>query len=448
MILLAVLVAGLGGLLGRAIAAPSAEFDEGVYLASADALAHGARLGSDVFASQPPLFFGLLRGLHAAAGGDAAAMRAVMVAIALGGCVAAWALVRGVAGPTAGVVAAALVGLAPGVVDRAAVVSADVPSLSLAVASLAAGLAATRRPGWAWAAGALAAAALLVKPLALPLLAGLPALWWAYRPPLAAVARAAGAALAVVAAALAATAGSWGEIWTGVAGIREGARAVSPPGDSPVAWPTVLGFAGLAVLLAAGLGGRSRAWLRRRAVLVAPLAAGLLFVALHRPLFAHHWAVVAVPLALLAGSACDRPGRRTAALAAVAAAALLAPGAWAAREVMPAGEREGTARIAALVGGATAPGEPVVSDLPLVPLAAGRRAPPATIDASYVRLGAGGLPRADLDRAVRDAGAAVAGRAFLTVPGLRAELRARFPVLVRVGAAEVYLRGRPEPATR
>ena len=57
--LLAVLVfAGL--LYGRSLHA-AANYDEGVYLASLDALTHGQSLGDDVYASQPPGFYTLLR---------------------------------------------------------------------------------------------------------------------------------------------------------------------------------------------------------------------------------------------------------------------------------------------------------------------------------------------------------------------------------------------------
>ena len=41
----------------------AANYDEGVYLASLDALRHGQELGTDVYASQPPGFYVLLQGL-------------------------------------------------------------------------------------------------------------------------------------------------------------------------------------------------------------------------------------------------------------------------------------------------------------------------------------------------------------------------------------------------
>lgn len=118
-------------LLGRHVGSPSLEFDEGVYLASADLLGRGLELGRDVFTSQPPLFLTLLDAVNGAADGSFAVLRAFGVGVALAGAVAGWAIVRGIAGPLPALAAAALVVLAPGVVDAAAVVSADVPCVAL-----------------------------------------------------------------------------------------------------------------------------------------------------------------------------------------------------------------------------------------------------------------------------------------------------------------------------
>src|SRR5262249_47522405 len=155
-------------LLGRHLAAPSLEFDEGVYVGSADLLSHGLRLGSDVFSSQPPLFFALLDGVDRVSGGSLAVFHGMTVAIAVAGALAGLGLVGGFAGPFRALVAAAMVVLAPGVVDAAAVVSADVPSVALGTAALLAARAARRRAIWGAAAGALICCALLVKLLAAP----------------------------------------------------------------------------------------------------------------------------------------------------------------------------------------------------------------------------------------------------------------------------------------
>ena len=85
---------GLAGLLAVAALVYSrgvdaaANYDEGVYLASLDALRHGQELGTDVYASQPPGFYVLLAGAVPPAGrrrrGDAGRVRAYGAARARG----------------------------------------------------------------------------------------------------------------------------------------------------------------------------------------------------------------------------------------------------------------------------------------------------------------------------------------------------------------------------
>ena len=57
---LVVLVVAQALLFGR-LAGSDTDYDEGVYLTSVDALEHGQKLGSDVFAPQPPGWYLLLR---------------------------------------------------------------------------------------------------------------------------------------------------------------------------------------------------------------------------------------------------------------------------------------------------------------------------------------------------------------------------------------------------
>jgi Dolichyl-phosphate-mannose-protein mannosyltransferase len=171
LIVLAALLALGALLLSRHLGSPSLEFDEGVYLVSADLLGRGFDLGRDVFSSQPPLFLTLLDGANRVAGGSLAALHGMTVGVALAGAVAGWAIVRGIAGPFPALAAVALVVLAPGVVDAAAVVSADVPSVALGTGALLAARAARaarHRPAWGAVAGALICSALLVKLLAAP----------------------------------------------------------------------------------------------------------------------------------------------------------------------------------------------------------------------------------------------------------------------------------------
>ncbi len=441
----AALLALAGLLLGRDIRVPSAEFDEGVYAASARALAGGATLGSEVFASQPPLFFAALEVVWRAGGGETG-LRVAALGWALAAGLAAWAIVRPGHGALRGLAACALVLAAPAVAGRAAVVSADLPAMALTLWALVAARAAVRRPAWGLAAGALAAAAVLTKLSALAVLPALAVLALTARARRPAVLAAALGAALVGAAVAVVHAGEAGAIAEGVAGIRGAARGIDlPPGNPPLA--LVAGFAGLALVLGAGLAARgargSAAWARDQAPEITLLAGGALLALVHRPLFLHHLVVLSAPAAVLAASALLP---RTAALTAAAGALLLVPGVMAGREVMGARERDALAAVADRVRGATAPGEEVVSDLPRVPALAGRPTPPGAIDASLVRVGSGSLGREAILREAAGAGAVVAGRAFRGVPGLDAALRARFPAVADVAGVRVY--GRPSGPTR
>src|SRR6185295_20129611 len=95
------LLAAAALLFSRALDA-GANYDEGVYLASADALGRGERLGADVFASQPPGFYVLLRLATALPGSTVEATRMLFLVLALVGVAAAWWLGRTLAGAMAG----------------------------------------------------------------------------------------------------------------------------------------------------------------------------------------------------------------------------------------------------------------------------------------------------------------------------------------------------------
>ena len=82
-------------------------YDEGVYLASLEALRHGQRLGLDLYAIQPPAFYGLLRVLAAPFGHSIEGIRAAFALIGLAGVAAAIALGWRLYGAAAGLVAGA-----------------------------------------------------------------------------------------------------------------------------------------------------------------------------------------------------------------------------------------------------------------------------------------------------------------------------------------------------
>lgn len=435
---------------GRRLPVHSAEFDEGVYLGSAVALADGASLGPEVFASQPPLFFMGLRALAMATGGDAALMRAGVLLLCLGGVLAAALVVRPLGGPLAGGVAALLVGLSPAVVDRAAVVSADVPAIALGLMALAV-LAASRRPAAAAAAGALVAAAVLVKLLALPFAAAVLVGAWRGRLPRRGWAAMGAGAAAVTVAVLLPHATRLGDLWDGAVGIRGAARGVAiAPSDPDLA--IVLGFAGLGLgaLAAIGLAAPAswRSWADDRAALIALLTAAAAMLTVQRPLFLHHWALLSVPLAVLTASALPRGLRAPHAVALAAALVLLLPGAMRGRVVLSDEAGAQLAGVARAVAGVTPPGEVVVSDLPLVPLAARRPADASTVDASLVRVGSGALDETAVLRAAAGARTVVVGRAFTTMPGLLPALSSRFPRSRIVGGVRVLTADPAGPPTR
>ena len=440
-------------LLSRQLGAFSAEFDEHVYLATADLLGRGMVAGTDVFVSQPPLFFGLLDGAHGLLGGDPTRLRLVAVAVTLVGALGGWALVRSIAGGRAALVALVLLVLSPGVVESAAVVSADLPAMALGTGALVAARWSARAGGgrtalaWAGAAGALLAAAALVKLLAAVFGVALLTAALLRRPPRDRVAAFAAGGVLVLAATAAAYAGELGALWDGAVGFHLEARdavRIAAPKPLTIVLGMTAGFVGLFVLAAAGAltvpRAQLRAWCVARADLLGLLVGGLLLCALQRPLLQHHLVVVAWPLALLAASSLPRrPGPR-ALVAAGAGVALLLPWAGHGRDTFDDAELGRVRAAAEVVRAGTTPADRVVSDLPIVPLMAGRAVAPETADPSYVRVGTGSLDRTAILRAGDRSGAVVVGRAFEQVPGLEPALRRRFGAPTVVGGVRVYLR--------
>jgi 4-amino-4-deoxy-L-arabinose transferase-like glycosyltransferase len=433
-------------LLARRLSSPSLEFDEGVYLLSADLLSRGYELGREVFTSQPPLFMWLLSAGNWLVGGDAGALRGMTVLIALGGAVAGWAIIRRLAGPLPALAAIALIVVSPGVVDAAAVVSADVPCVALGTGAMLAARLGRRRPWVAATGGALLACALLVKLLAAPFAVAIAVAAIVERPSRAALAAFVAGAAAVVAAVGLAYADVLGELWAGAVGMHLEARgAVEIPPASMLAEVILIAsaYVGLALILAPGIArvpaGRRRDWLRSRADLIAALTAGIVLVAAQRPLLHHHLVVVAWPLALLAASTLAIPRSRPAVIATVIGGLLLAPLAVRGRDTLPV-DTAPAAAAATLVERRTPADAVVVSDMPLVPLLADRRAPPALADPSYVRVETGSMGRAEIVAAARRADAVVVGRSFALVVGLGQALERRFGEPAVLDGVRVYFR--------
>lgn len=442
-------------LLGRSVGAASQEFDEQVYLASADLLSRGYQLGSEVFTSQPPLFLSALGEANAAVGGNATALRALLVLLTIAGAAAAWAIVRLRSGPLPALAAAMLVVLAPGVVEAAAVVSADVPCVAVGTLALLAWSLQWRRPAWALPAAILLCWALLTKLLAAPFAVAILVSAVVHRPPPAVYGWfAAGLAIAAGSTVLA-YAEVLGPLWHGAVGLHLEARGA--PVDLPR--PSILvavvlissAYAGLLAILLAGLVERDRpqikAWARRNADLIALFAAGFALCAVQRPLLNHHLVVIAWPLALLAGSALPSrlPSRRTSLVLAVAGALLVVPWAIHGRDTVEPAEERPLREIARYVSAETAPQATVVSDLPSINVMAGRASAPSTVDPSWVRVQTGELSKGDILAASAASQAVVVGRAFRAVPGLESSLAQRFAVRRRFGEVAVFTAPRSPP---
>lgn len=434
----------------RSLDAP-ANYDEGVYLASLDALAHGQVLGEDVYASQPPGFYALLRAASLLPGDGVEAIRLVFLLVALAGLGAAYWIGARLSGAWGGLAAASLLAVTAPYPVQAARVQADTAAVVLALCAVAL-LFHAARSGWRHAgAGALTGAALSVKLLAAPVLAPIAVVLVARRSPRLALAVGAGAA-AVWALLVAAHARALPELWRSVVADHTGARDLGPSlADNlervllhPLDWATPAGLVVPAGLACAAL------LLRRleALALAAWIAAAAGFLVLQRPLLDHHLVLLAAVLAVTAGAGLGaavgrvpRPARL--ALVGVAALALAAGLVQEGRRL----DRLGSGELAAVRAAAdelrrrTRPGELVAADLPIVPYLADRRVPGELVDVSFVRLGTGSLTDADILAALErgHVRAVVVGRLLAERPGLLRELAARYPDRVRVDGITLAL---------
>ena len=413
-------------------------YDEGVYLASLDALRHGQHLGSDVFASQPPGFYVLLRVLGAVAGRSIEGIRIGMVVLALFGVGAAYFLGRRLAGIGGGAAAAAVVVAAPPYAAQAPRVAADTPSIALALCALVLAAYGFRRGGVALAAGAgaFAAAAVSVKLLALPVVVPLAVLAWHRRIGARTTAAFVGGAALVLVALVALYAGVLGDLWRDAVGFHREARSVGigeSAGSrlldyfSPRTPTTWVAAGGLVAAVA----------FRRHAALWAWVVAAAVFLLLQAPLLDHHFVLLAAALGSAAGAALVS-GRGRLALAGLAVACVGAAAGWVQdyRQIDRSKSPEPTEvrQAADAVRAFTRPGELVASDLPIVPYLADRRIPGDLVDTSFVRFASGSLTTQEVMRMATRV--FVAGREF-SLHGLP---RGNFRVARRFGSIRILIR--------
>jgi 4-amino-4-deoxy-L-arabinose transferase-like glycosyltransferase len=416
-------------------------YDEGVYLASLDGLRHGETLGSEVFASQPPGFYLILRLIGLFSAHSIVHTRIGFLLVALLGCAAAYALGRALAGVAGGLTAAGLVAILPPFAAEAMRIDADVPAVSFTLVSLALAAWAVKleSPWLAAGAGATFAIAVSIKLDALVALVPLAALFAMRRPAgRVLVATLVGAGL-VTAVYLIAYAGVLGALWDSVVSFHRKARAYpSPVSNShvlghfldfrtPSAWLVVLGLAAaLVVWRHAAHSSWLWAW---------PLAAAA-FLLWQRPLFDHHLVLLGAALGTAAGVALGR-------LPTVAVVVVLVGIAvGAAQQFHRIGLRV-TAEPAELRWGAErlrrCP-QPVASDQPIVAFEARRRMPGQLVDTSLVRLATQSLPPEDvlpiIDR--EHVNAVYASRSFLAHPEIVRGLDRRFGAPRHKGVARLY----------
>lgn len=449
----AVLLGAAGVLFSRNLStAPN--YDEGVYLASMDALRHGQSLGDDVFASQPPGFYLLLQLVGAFAGHSVEAARTGFLLVALLGILGAYVLGRALAGPLAGLGSAGLIAVLPPFASEASRVDADLPSTAIALCGLALTVLALRRSAPLWlagAAGAVLAIAVSVKLLALAVVVPLAALLLLRRAGGARLGALGTGAAAVTISLVAGYADVLGALWRGVVSFHDEARRFPSPvpnGErladfldfrTPSAWLAVLGAAAVVVT-----------W-RRTGALWAWVGAAVLFLLVQRPLFDHHLVLLCAAVGAAAGvglgAASGRLRHRGQVAAGAVLAAVLAVAAaqqWHRIGLDRRPDQPVLERAAARLAACTRPGELVASDQPIAAFRARRVLPGQLVDTSLVRLSTSSLPPEQVLRILeRDrVDVVLAGRAFLKEPRILSGLEAAYGPPRRDGDLRLYGRNR------
>jgi 4-amino-4-deoxy-L-arabinose transferase-like glycosyltransferase len=430
-------------------------YDEGVYLASLDALRRGQELGSDVYTSQPPGFYWVLRLLAAPFGTSVEGIRIGFAAVAVAGVAAAITLCWRLYGPPAGVLAGALVVIGPPYPSVAPTVAADVPSVGLGLVSLA--LLAFALPDgaprrWSAAAGATLSFAVATKLLAFPFVVPFLALTLARRAGRRVLPTAAAGAAIVVAVLALVHAGSLGAIWDSVVGDHTGAAELGDRRENvrwirdlleprtPIAWLVPAGLVAFVLSRSA----------RRTWPLWTFVPAAALFLVLLRPLADHHLLLLTVAYAISAGPslalgiAALGSQRLRIAAAGVVTLFVLA-GVYQEQRRLHRNDVPEPAEItwaATALERVTPPDAVVVSDQPIVPFLARRAQPGRLVDTSNTRITGGGLTADEvideLERAHPEA--VVVARMLGTLPAVLAYLQKLYPHRAGCGEATLYLR--------
>ncbi len=420
-------------------------FDEGVYLLSLDELHHGAALGREVFTSQVPGFYLVLQAIGWVYGISVTGVRLGIVTIAAVGVVFAYLLARRLSGPLGGLLAAALIAVAPTLPELGGRIYADGVAMVLVLASL--WLAVIRR---GYLAGAVFAAAVLVKLSAVtaaPTLVVLLALERERRGRRL-VDAAIGAAVVVGVLAILYARDLRG-IWDGAFGYHLDTTAVNGLSGrhqltnffdtslhTVFLWFTIAGLAASVVV-----------WRRVWPLWLWP-AFAVLFILTYQPLRDNHLILIpyafSVPIAVALGLVAQRLRRRALVAAVGVAVAALAAG-WVQQlhrvDLFREPEDPTLIAAAAKLESLTRPGDRVIVDQPIVAFLADRRVPPQLVDTANSRFESGSLTVEDVLRAVDDdprVTAAVAGRAFYDRPAVMAGLGERFSQRLDLESAVIF----------
>lgn len=454
----------------------STEYDEGVYWQSLRAMRAGAPLYTSVFDSQPPFFLAGIYPLYLAFGQTLAAARLAVALYSLAGIAAMYILGRITAGRRCGVLAAALVALAPVYAIESRTLQAEAPSLLWQVLALALALAAgAAHRSWpsrhllAFASGVALALGILTKlwdiAAALPALLYLTGAFTQVRPraKLSEALRHAAPLLA---------------LWS--AGLLIGCLVVLLPflGHLDVVFDQVVRFHTVAgqtttrglgynlrllaqsgtlyPLLALAIASSILASARRSSLVIPGLvwfAVSFLILVQQQPLFDHHRVLLAPPLALLGALALPLsrssdafPSKRTTSAIAgilrrsapilVTLALLLGIG------VSTRDARVGSAhptalqrQAAAALARFTIPADKVASDDQYVAGLADRDVLPQLVDTSQVRITSGYLTTAQIERLITESDTRAvlfASGRFAMLPGFRSWVEAHFTLVANL----------------
>jgi 4-amino-4-deoxy-L-arabinose transferase-like glycosyltransferase len=418
-------------------------YDEGNYLAALTDLRHGFVLGKDVYADQPPGWYSLLRLFGAMFGNSVSGIRTGMLVVALLGVVAAWACARRLGSlPAFG--AATLLMVSPPYPLQAAQIEADIPAAVFALAALATALWAFRGRGsraLAATAGVLVVCALSIKLSAATVVLPLVAIALMRRR---LIAWSLLGALAAAGLEAIMFRHQLGEITRGVIsqhtsalGSSHWTRSVNVQRlvhflnwHTPFAWLVVAAaIASLWVLIARDPDRRSLAALW----LFVPAATA--FILAMKPLLDHHLVILAVAVALPAGTAIGLAAarlRREVAVPFLAFVALFAAaGVYQQHRQLVRTSKPEPAWVhvaASWLRNETQPREIVATDIPILAYYAHRRLVPDFVDSSFTRLSVGDLTPAEVFRELDRYQVRIAaiGRAFWVDPPIQKGFNARF----------------------